>query len=145
MSHIVKVQCQVTDLELLTLAAKKLGLQTIQNATPRYYGSAYGGSESFPCELVVKLPGKYDLGVKQDGGLYTWVCDSELLSGSYGLSDAGRRLLGTNAENLMTAYGQAQVERDLLAGGVYTQSSGPDGSVYYDIEEGELARLGYGA
>jgi len=143
-SHIVRVECKVEDEELVARAAERLGLAVERNAVPRYWGSAYGGGESETCDLVVKLPGKYDLGVKRgEDGTYRWVCDTELLEGAYGADDPGRKLLGEHAEHLMTAYGCAAVERDLLQGAAYQTSVGADGTVYYDVDESELNRIGY--
>jgi len=144
MSHIVRVECSVTDLGLLKSAASRLGLVVEENGVPRYFGSAHGGRESQACELVILLPGKYDLGVKRrPDGAYEWICDGELLAGSYGRDDAGRALLGEGAEHLMTAYAQAAVERDLLPGATYSTSIGEDGTIFYDVDESELLRLGY--
>jgi hypothetical protein len=144
MSHITRVQCEVADEELIVRAAERLGLVVERNATPRYWGTNYGGLEGEPCELVLRLPGKYDLGVKrQEDGTYQWVCDTELLSGRFGEDDPGRKLLGENAVNLMTAYGCAAVERDILSGASYQTSVGADGTQYYDVEEEELKRIGY--
>jgi len=144
MSHVVRVQCEVADEELLVRAAEKLGLEVERNALPRYWESAYGGKESRACDLVILLPGKYDLGVKRgEDGTYQWVCDTELLSGDFGADDPGRKILGEHAENLMTMYGAAAVERDLLGGATYQTSIGADGTVYYDVEESELTRIGY--
>ena len=141
MSHIVQKVCEVEDLSLLITAAEKLGLETKLHRRPRYYGTVSGGTESKLCDLVILLPGKYDLGVHRDGETYQWVCDSELLSGSYGLQDLGRRLLGENAENLMTAYGEAKVELELLQLGLNFTRRVVDGRIEYEIDESQLPIL----
>ena len=143
MSHIVEHVALVEDLGLLEAAAIRMGLTVKHNAEPRYYGTAWGGNESKQCELVICLPGKYDLGVKRyDDGHYGWVCDSELLSGSFGLSDLGRKLLGTNAENLMTAYEEVKLEDELMKAGVsFIRLVDPDGTVRYEVSDEQLETL----
>lgn len=140
----MKVQTEAVDLERLVQAAELLGCTVIRDAEPRYYGTAGGGHESQRCELVIRLPGRYDLGVLlQVDGSTSWVCDSELLTGSYGRSDLGRAIIGENAEKLLRQYGQIGVENQLIPGAAYFNTAGEDGTIYYHVEESELERLGY--
>lgn len=116
MSHIIEKTCTITDMAALKLAAQKLGVQVKFNAMPRYY---FNGGESKVCEIVLCLPGKYDLGIKRyNDGHYGFVCDSELLAGSYGAQSEGRKIVGDDGVNLMTAYGEAQVELLLMSQGL---------------------------
>ena len=110
MSHICTVQCEIKDLAAAEEAAKALGCTVEHGTKPRYYGTQFqgGGGESKPCDLVVKLPGKYDLGIfKKDDGTYSFMCDNELLSGSFGRNDAGRTLMGENAGRFRQEYAAA--------------------------------------
>lgn len=145
MSHIVEHAALVEDLDILAQAAARFGLTVQQNVAPRYWGTHYGrNDETKICDLVIALPGKYDLGVKRySDGHYGWVCDSELLSGSFGMSDPGRKLLGDNAENLMTAYEEVKLEAELMQAGVnFTRTVDPDGTVRYEVEDSQLPQLG---
>lgn len=112
MSHITEVRTVLKDGQAIEDAAKALGVDLSQNAKPRYYGSTYGGSESKPCDYVLKLPGKYDLGLKKSAdGTYAFVCDNELLSGSYGQNDASRKFLGEDASRFRQEYAAAVAMR----------------------------------
>jgi hypothetical protein len=124
MSHIIKKECNMKDTAAMKLAAEKLGIAVLENAVPRYYGTNMGGRESQPCDLVLQLPGRYDLGIQQGSdGAFRFVCDSELLTGNYGRSDQGRAMIGEHAENLMTAYGEAETELLLMSYGLaFTRS-----------------------
>jgi hypothetical protein len=109
MSHICTVQAEIRDLGAAEEAAKALGCTVEHGTKPRYWGSMYGGGvESKSCDLVVKLPGKYDLGIfKKADGTYGFMGDNELFSGSFGRNDAGRVLLGDNAGKFRQEYAAA--------------------------------------
>lgn len=112
MSHIATVTTEIKDLKAAEDAAKALGCQVEHGTKPRYYGTSFGGHESKPCDLVIKLPGKYDLGLKKNAqGTYDFVCDNELLSGSFGRSDQSRQLLGDNAARFKQEYAAAVAMR----------------------------------
>lgn len=105
MSHITEVKTLIKDAQAIEDAAKKLDCKLDTNAQPRYYGSAYGGRESKSCDYVLRLPGKYDLGLKKNaGGTYDFVADNELFSGSFGRDDASRRFLGEDASRFRQEY-----------------------------------------
>ena len=143
MSHIVEVKCAVENLDALVMAAERMGLTVVRDAEPRYYGTGFGGTESKRCELVIQLPGRYDLGVKrQADGSYGWVCDGELLSGSYGAGSPGRKLLGENAELLLGQYAAAQTELMLMEAGVsFTRVTRDDGTIEYEVDDAQLDQL----
>lgn len=99
------MQCEVKDLAAAEEAARAMGCLVEHNTKPRYYGTSWGGSEANTCDLVIKLPGKYDLGLfKKADGSYSFMCDNELLSGSFGKNDAGRVLMGENAGKFKQEY-----------------------------------------
>jgi hypothetical protein len=102
------VKCEIKDLAAAEEAAKALGCTVEHGTKPRYYGTSYGGSEAKTCDLVVKLPGKYDLGLfKNPDETYSFMSDNELMSGSFGRNDAGRVLLGENAGKFRQEYAAA--------------------------------------
>jgi Protein of unknown function (DUF1257) len=62
------------------------------------------------CEYVLKLHGRYDLGLKkQADGTYSFVADEELIGGKsgtdgFGRADAGRKILGEDCRRLKQEY-----------------------------------------
>lgn len=138
MSHIVRSKSEIRKLNYAKAAAIRLGLQVEENAVPRYYytGSGTYGNEAKVCDLVIKLPGKYDLGIKADGkGGYIYECDSELLSGSFGQRDAGRQLLGDNAAKLMLTYNEIKTEDALMMAGISFTKSVENGVTIYETPD----------
>jgi hypothetical protein len=144
MSHITQVVSEIDDEQALRRAMEMLGVPVLENTKPRYYRDALGLSyqsytkdESVVCDFVLTLPGKYDLGLKRNQeGKYEYVCDNELLSGSYGKLDLSRRFLGDNAEKLMTAYGNAKVELMLLNSGIpFERVTLENGDTQYIVDE----------
>jgi len=137
MSHIVEKKSEITNLDYVQRACERLGLTYQYDAVPRYYYTASGGQEAMRCAMVIRLPGKYDLGLKRSAdGSYAYVCDGELLSGSYGLRDAGRQLLGDNAALLMQGYNECKVEEMLMQSGIsFTRSVDADGVVLYETAD----------
>lgn len=134
MSHIVRSKSEIKNLAYAKAAAQRLGLTVEENVKPRYYNPM--GTESSVCELVIKLPGKYDLGLKADGkGGYVYECDSELLSGSYGRNDAGRQLLGDNAAALMLTYNEIKTEDALMMAGISFTKSVENGVTIYEAAD----------
>lgn len=135
MSHMVEKESEITNLDYVEQTCERLGLPVERNAKPRYY--YVGGHEATVCDLVIKLPGKYDLGLKRmANGTYAYVCDSELLSGNYGRSDAGRQLLGENAALLMQGYNEVKVEDMLMQSGInFTRTVDADGVVIYETAD----------
>lgn len=108
MSHITQIACEVKDLAAAEEAAKALGCTVEHGTKPRYWGTQFNGDEAKNCDLVVKLPGKYDLGLlKKEDGSYTFVADNELFSGPFGRNDAGRQLMGDNAGRFRQEYAAA--------------------------------------
>lgn len=140
MSHITHVQSQVNNADALRAAVKALQEQhpeisLEENAAPRYWGSLFGGTEATVCEYVLRLPGKYDLGFKQqDDGSYSFQCDTELLTGGFGRGDVGRAIIGEHAAVLKQTY---TVERmRLLArqrGHAFTAQKQSDGRIKLTI------------
>lgn len=113
MSHIVRTTANIENLDQLRRAALLLGVPIVEQAVPRYYYTGAGGNlgnEAEVCDLVLKLPGRYDLGVKIENGKARFVCDSELLRGEYGRASQGRQIVGEDAVNLYTAYEEAGVQ-----------------------------------
>ena len=138
MSHIVRSKSEIKNLSYAKAAAARLGLQVEEYAVPRYYYTGQGvyGREATTCDLVIKLPGKYDLGLKADGkGGYIYECDSELLSGSFGLHDKGRQLLGDNAAKLMLTYNEIKTEDALMMAGISFTKSVENGVTIYEAAD----------
>jgi hypothetical protein len=114
-----------------------------EQVKPRYYYSqaqfagraGYSTNESEVCDYVVELPGKYDLGIKQNpDGTWKLVCDGELLSGNYGRGSEGRKIVGENGINLYQALGEVEVEMMLEAKGISYTKVMIDGKAEYEID-----------
>lgn len=106
MSHITVVKTEFRDPAAIIAAAEAMGLTVERNTTARYFGNR----QSELCDLVVKLPGRYDLGFKrQANGTYSFVCDEELLGGRYGTdgfgrNDPGRAIIGEEGKRFRQEY-----------------------------------------
>jgi phage tail tube protein FII len=137
MSHIVKTTAEIKSREQLERALSSLGWTVNEHATPRYYytGTGVYGHESEVCDYVVELPGKYDLGIKQNpDGTWKFVCDSELLRGNYGRSSQGRAIVGEEAVNLTQALGEVEVEMMLESKGISYNKIIVNGQTEYEID-----------
>lgn len=133
-SHIVEKKSAITDLGYVKQVCARLHLPVEHDAVPRYY---YNAGEASVCDLVIRLPGKYDLGLKLMGDAsYAVVSDTELLSGSFGAGDPGRRLLGDNAALLLQGYNECKVEEMLMQSGIsFTRTVDADGVVLYETAD----------
>lgn len=111
MSHIVTGKAKLKDVDALERAVAELNklhnnqVKLLRNACPRYF---YG--EGPQCDFVIKLPGRYDLGIRLNKqGEYELVADNELMGGqygsdNYGRGDAGRKILGEDCRELLKQY-----------------------------------------
>lgn len=112
MSHLATVTTRITDLSALQQAAHALRCSLQTGGQARFYG---GLSE--PCDYVLALPGRYDLGFKrQSDGSFSFVADEELLGGrsgtdGFGRNDPGRKLIGENGGILLQQYALAVVTK----------------------------------
>jgi hypothetical protein len=112
-SHLTTVVTQFRDPAAIKAAAKALGIEVVENAKARFF---MGMSQT--CDLVLKLPGRYDLGMlRQPNGTYSFVCDEELIGGKYGTDgfgrgDAGRKLIGEEGRRLKQEYALAILQAE---------------------------------
>lgn len=71
MSHFTEIQTQIRDIAALRDACRELGVELIENAEARGYGS-----NKHRGEYVIRLRGPYDVAVnKQQDGTYKFTCD----------------------------------------------------------------------
>jgi len=72
MSHISKIELEVKDLNTLSNACKRLGLQLLKEQNRfRWYGQK-GGT----CDHVIRIPeAEYEIGITRTDGLYELQCD----------------------------------------------------------------------
>lgn len=153
MSHIGNVQTELDDeralryaIELLIQQHPGVRLELLENTAPRFYYSAVetiARAENRVCPIVLKLPGKYDLGFyRNEQGKYVMISDTELMSGSFGADDAGRKLLGDKAAAVLDAYDQAKVELMLMDQGLsFTRDVDAQGNVHYLTDDPTEAGL----
>lgn len=95
MSHFSKIKAQITDQEALQAATANLGFSLIPNGKCRYYY----GTES--ADLVIKLPGRYDVALTEQHGSYAMKAD--LFDGEV------EKYLGPGANILMQQYATEKV------------------------------------
>ena len=69
MSHFSKISAKICDGEALEAAATKMGFPLVPGGKCRYY---YGAKKA---DLVIRLPGKYDLALNREGDAYSVQAD----------------------------------------------------------------------
>jgi len=133
MSHLTTVKSVLKDEECIRAAAKEIGVDVIERAAPRFYFS--GSERDVMCDLVLKLPGRYDLGLKRNAeNAFDFVCDNELLSGNFGRGSEGRQLLGEQAGRLKQEYAVAvAMKQARLKGTSATRTVRDDGYVVVSL------------
>jgi len=109
MSHITKIEIEVTDLAALKAACKRLNLQFIENQlTYQWYGERIGndplpegiGLEDLgKCDHAIKVPGaSYEIGILKQNNRYRLLWDSWKSGGL-------EQVIGRDAGLLKQAYG----------------------------------------
>ena len=116
MSHIAKIELEITDIETLKLACERLGLQFKENQqTYKWYGS-WIGDTALPegitvadlgkCNHAIRVPGaQYEIGIVKRDQKYVLLWD---------YWDRGGLLekLGKNAGRLKQAYAIERVRKE---------------------------------
>lgn len=90
MSHFTKISAEIKDFEALSAAAKKMGFSISKNADCRYY---YGSERK---DVVINLPGKYDIAATNNGERYNLEADF--------WQDHVSRYVGPNGDLLTQQY-----------------------------------------
>lgn len=124
------VKCHLSDLEALREAVEALGQRLQEGGRVRFWG---GLSE--PCDWVVPLPGRYDVGFRQEGQTFVVVADSEVLSprGSQ-LAREAVGILGPGLKRLYQEYAYHKLARDqAILGRTVTRETLPDGRLQVRI------------
>lgn len=101
MSHAARITTEFKNEESLRAASAALNLPLTDNAKAR----AYGG-QLLPCDLVMTLPGPYDLGfTRERNGTFSLICDNEVMYESdNGRNNQARALLGSKCARLYQEY-----------------------------------------
>jgi len=101
MSHAAKITTEFKSEDALRAACEALNVPLTANAKAR----AYGG-QVLPCDLVMKLPGSYDLGfTRERNGTYSLVCDNEVMyEHDNGRNTQARAALGNKCARLYQEY-----------------------------------------
>jgi hypothetical protein len=116
MSHIARIELEITDLDALKAACRRLGLQFMQNQrTYRWYGEHVGdypmpegltADDLGHCDHAIRVPGaSYEVGVVNRNRKYMLLWD---FYQSGGLEEA----LGKGARRLKQAYAVERVRRE---------------------------------
>lgn len=118
MSHVVKIDLQVKDLEALKAACESMGLELVQGQTSyKWYGRSVGDTplpQGFTvqdlgkCSHAIRIPGNsqaYEIGVcrNKSGDGYSLLWDS--WAGGYGMVSRVSDGHGENVNKLKQAYG----------------------------------------
>ena len=110
MSHVAKIDLEITDKESLLAAAAACRLEVLSQNTYKWYGYSVGDfplPEGFSvedlgkCDFVLSVKGNphaYQIGVVQRGGKYVLLWD--FFAGGYGLQEK----IGTNGSLLKKEY-----------------------------------------
>lgn len=146
MSHVVKVDIQIKDLDALRRAAESLGLQFREGQkTYRWYGH-YMGDYAMPqgvtkeqlgkCDHAIGVPGNsqaYEVGVMGNAdGTYSLMWD--FWQGGYGL----QALVGKDCGNLIERYGIEVARSAAEAQGWYVENTAAGGLTLYLPEGGTV-------
>ena len=122
MSHISKVKVLVFDISALRAAAQKMGFQLLENASPRAY------SPQPTANYVVRLPGRYDVGVRKAKVGYT-------LEADYYTGDVERHV-GKGCGLLLQCYSAEVLRKQAASKSMrYSESQLPDGSLQCILQE----------
>jgi len=116
MSHISKIELEITDLETLRQACERLGLEFMENqATYKWYGTWVGdtplpegmtASDLGKCDHAIKVPGaQYEIGILRKGSKYILLWDFWHQGGL-------EQKLGKNAGRLKQAYAVEKVRKE---------------------------------
>jgi hypothetical protein len=144
MSHITKIDIEVTDLTALKSACRRLGFTFAEGQkTYRWYGRIVGDArlpeglsieDLGRCDHVIGVPGaEYEIGVKAEKGGYRLLWDSYERGGL-------EQKVGKGAGLLKQAYGieKAKIEARRKGYSVY-ESRKADGSVTLKIQLGGMS------
>ena len=118
MSHFTTIQTQIRDLAALRAACTELGVELLENAVARGYGS-----NTHKGDLVIKLKCPYDIAVnRQQDGTFGFTCDW--------WDGHVEREVGANYGRILQLYGvhKARIEAQKKGYTVRRQTLG-DGSI----------------
>jgi len=116
MSHISKIELEITDLATLRQACERLQLQFMENQTTySWYGTSIGdtplpegitASDLGKCDHAIRVPGaQYEIGIVKRDRKYILLWDSWHQGGL-------EQKLGKNAGRLKQAYGSEKVRKE---------------------------------
>lgn len=116
MSHITKIEIEVTDLSVLKVACKRLGLNFVEGQkTYVWYGRMIGGG-ALPeglteedlghCDHAIKVPGaSYEIGIRSNNKNHRLLWDNWEAGGL-------EKVIGENAGLLKQAYGIEKAKKE---------------------------------
>lgn len=132
MSHLATMETEYNNVDAIRMAAEALAV-TAPGVKLEGAGQArYWGGRSEECDLVLRLPGNYDVGFKLNAnGTYSARADSEAFGGSYSGGADARRILGNNLEKFTEQYTIARlnIEAQLAGGSFNVEGVQEDGSI----------------
>lgn len=145
MSHVVDIKCEITDLDALEAACRRLGLELARGQkTHRWYGR-YVGDSSLPegvaesdlgkCAHAVRLPGSdraYEVGLVPNASGKGWTLHYDNWSGGYGMSEK----VGHTCGKLLQAYAAEKLRLTVAKTHRVTEQRLPNGSIRMTLMRG---------
>lgn len=123
MSHFTKIATKIKDKEALQAAVSKMGFTLKENAQARYY---YGSEMA---DLVVKLPGKYDIALNINNDSYDVKAD--MYKGEVS------KYVGENAGTLFQQYSVEKVKIEAYQKGLSVTEIEEDGKIILTLIDEE--------
>lgn len=141
MSHITKIEIEVTDLAALKAACRRLGFTFVEGKETYAWFGRFVGDAPLPegvsveelgkCDHAIEVPGaRYEIGIRAQKGGFRLLWDSWVAGGL-------EQKIGKNAGLLKQAYGieKAKIEARRKGYSVY-ESRKADGSITLKIQLG---------
>lgn len=125
MSHFSKINAVISDEEALRAATAQMGFSLVANGKCRYY---YGTKNA---DMVIKLPGKYDVALTQEDGFYSVSADL--------FDHQVEQYVGKDAGLLMQSYSAEKVRIEAFKRSLAVTSSNRGNDIILtltDIETG---------
>lgn len=121
MSHFTKINAVISDEEALRAATSKMGFPLVTNGDCRHY---YGVKKA---DMVIKLPGKYDVALTQEKGAYTVSADL--------FANQVEEYIGKDAGLLMQRYSAEKVQIEAFKRSLAVTSTTRDGDIVLTLTD----------
>ena len=121
MSHFSKINALISDEEALKAATAKMGFSLIPSGRCRYY---YGSQKA---DMVIKLPGMYDVALNKKDGIYSMSADL--------YSNQVEQYIGSDAGLLMQEYSAEKVRIEAFKRSLAVTSAKSDSDIVLTLTD----------